>query len=127
MNTTSFIRQLARSNYWQTLYSSSKENNGVHLFANTENLSGLQVQFLNWLRIYDMLYTELAHLEDNKLTENVIKEDLRCDAYLYYRRKKIENEWKKHREEERLEKLKQLHPKKRASDANIIDVQLRSK
>lgn len=124
MTIESILRKLARSHYWQSLYNSSKSLNGVKLFENDSNFSGLQVQFLNWLRIYDMLYDELHKFESPYLTEKVIEDNDRCDAYLYYRRKNIERDWKKHREEERLQKLRDRHPKKREGNANLIDVQL---
>lgn len=121
------LRQLARSSYWQSKYSASKDLNCFALFTNLNNFSGLQLYFLNWIKVYNMLYSELDQLADNYLSENVIKDDDRCDAYLYYRRKKIESEWKKVRHEEHLNSLKNRHSKKRSPDAQIIDVELRTK
>lgn len=122
MNIESIIRKLARSHYWQTIYFSSKEIDRISLFENNNDFSGLQFYFLNWLRIYSMLYSELAEYTDKKLTEKVIEDDCRCDAYLYYRRKKIEFDWKKHREKERLDSLKAKHHFKNEGNVSLIDV-----
>ena len=54
MNLESAIRKLAKSVYWQSAYKASKEN-GIKLFDNDTNLSGLQIIFLYWLSLYDFL------------------------------------------------------------------------
>ncbi len=79
------VRKLARSFYWQNLYIASQECNGIKLFENESNFSGLQLMFLYWLRTYKSLYEGLALEESPYLTENVIEDDLRCDAYLMFR------------------------------------------
>jgi len=84
------LRYLAKSNFWQTLYRSSKEITGINLFDNISNFSGLQVIFLYWLKVYDMLYTELSQKEWDNLSEKVIQDNYRCDAFLYWRSKQIE-------------------------------------
>ena len=94
------LRKLARSNYWQSLYHSVKECHGIRLFRNESNLSGLQIRFLYWLKVYSILYDELSTHEDKLLTQDVIDDDLRCDAYLVYRNKKHDYLWRKHRREE---------------------------
>ena len=60
MNYHAQIRKLARSKYWQELYNASKDLNNISLFNNTTNFSGLQVEFLYWLRVYNMLYTVMT-------------------------------------------------------------------
>ncbi len=109
------IRKLARSNYYQNLYNSSKECYGICIFDNSSNFSGLQLLFLYWLSTYAMLYQELATHEDELLTENVINSDLRCDAYLLHRKNKYDDFWKKHRREEQLNEIRQKHPTKHKS------------
>lgn len=94
------IRKLARSSYWQSLYRNSKNLN-LSLFFNNNNFSGIQVLFLYWLKIYDLLYQELADQEWNNLNENVIKNNFRCDAFLYYRQKEIEKKIRKNKQEEK--------------------------
>jgi len=81
---------MARSSYWQRIYKSSKECNGVRLFENEFNFTGLQTLFLYWLDVYSMLYSENSSKEWDILDEEVIKDDLRTDAFLYWRQKEIE-------------------------------------
>lgn len=100
------IRKLARSSYWQGIYHASKECGGIRLFKNEYNFSGLQAIFLYWLRCYSMLYEELSKLEWENLDEKVIKDNDRCDAFLYYRGKEIEKEYRKSKKEERKSKRK---------------------
>lgn len=89
------IRQLARSTYWQEIYNASKNGSNIQLFKNGFNFSGVQYLFLYWLRVYSMLYDELYSMEWQNLDEAVIKDEIRCDAFLYYRRKHQEKELKK--------------------------------
>jgi hypothetical protein len=120
------IRKLAKSSFWQSMYSASKEN-GVKLFTNETNLSSLQIRFLYWLNLYSTLYTELVTKEDKYLTEKVIEDMLRCDAYLIHRHKKHEALWDKYRREEVEREIKAAHPKKHKSgNMSVIDVDLRS-
>ena len=95
------IRKLARSNYWQTIYHSSKKCSGVYLFDNQTNFSGIQYLFLHWLSVYSMLYEELSSLEWTNLDQKVINDDYRCDCFLYWRGKDIEKELRKSKFEER--------------------------
>lgn len=98
MNIESRIRALAKSHYWQRLFQGTKDYNGICLFENTNNLSGLQISFLYWLEIYNILYQELAHREWDILDEQVIKDDVRCDAFLYWRFKQQQKEILKYKE-----------------------------
>lgn len=100
------IRKLARSAYYQNLYKASKEGSGVHLFKNVHNFSGLQSRFLYWLMVYDILYDEMAKLVSPYLDEEVINDDERTNAYLYYRKKKQESEWRKFNQEKQSQKVK---------------------
>jgi len=121
------LRELAKSNYWQNLYRTSKENLGVHLFQNTYNFTNLQIRFLYWLSVYEKLYEELVTMADDFLTEAVIEDSVRTDAYLIRRRKKNEYEWKKHRAEEKKQKIRKHHPKKHTKGNMVpIEVDLRS-
>jgi len=95
------IRKLARSNYFQNIYHASKECSGINLFENKTNFSGVQSLFLYWLSTYNMLYKELAQLEWENLDEKVIKDDYRCDCFLYWRSKHIEKEIRKAKKEEK--------------------------
>ena len=106
MNLEERLRALARSAYWQNLYKASKDNNGIYLFENTTNFSGLQVRFLSCLSLYDLLYSELDRQESVYLDEEMLRDSVRVDAYLYYRKKKQEAEWRKHNQEKRTQNVK---------------------
>lgn len=84
------IRKMARSQYWQDIFTNCKRVPSLNLFLNTNNISGLQQLFLYWVKTYSILYDELGNKDWDNLTEEVIKDDVRCDAFLYWRRKKIE-------------------------------------
>lgn len=101
MNLDNQLRHLARSSYWQQLYTASKDCHGIQLFRNTSNFSGIQVLFLYWLRVYSMLYDELYQLEWPNLSEEVIKDDDRCDAFLYWRRKEQEKKLREYQMNQR--------------------------
>jgi len=74
------------SNRYQLLYLKAKDLNGIKLFKNEMEFSWIQIIFLMWLEIYHNLYQELATGTDY-LTKAVIIDDMRCDAYLLYRRR----------------------------------------
>ena len=96
-----YIRFLAKSLYWQEIYRSSKECNGIHLFRNVSDISGLQYLFLYWLRVYNFLYSELANSMWSNLDVDVIKDYERCDAFLYWRQKEIEKENREHKKQQK--------------------------
>ena len=100
------IRKLARSSYWQNLYRASKTNSGIHLFENIQNFSGLQILCLYWLDIYSLLYEELTNKEWKYLSEDVINDDIRCDAFLYYRSLEIKKIIKKNKLEQEKNQIK---------------------
>lgn len=83
MQLETYLRKLARDTYWQMLYQSAKEIK-VDLFENKKGLSGIQLLFRHYLTLYSQLYENLGL--DEFLSEQVIKDDLRCDAYLYLKR-----------------------------------------
>ena len=75
------LRELARSNYWQTSYSLAKETH-CKLLVNERDFTYLQMMFLNYVGFYHGLYTDVA-LGD--VCDLVIKDDIYADAYSYYR------------------------------------------
>lgn len=127
MSIESKIRQLARSNYWQTIYNQSKDCSGIYIFENTNNFSGLQQSFLSWLSVYKMLYEELGkHENDKYLTESVINDDLRCDAYLFWRSKKIDFDWKKYQQNKtQSEASRHKNTRSASGKQSFVDVDLR--
>jgi len=121
MNIETAIRNLAKSNYYQSLYSSAKEMNCINFFNNTTNYSGVQTLFLYWLRVYSVLYEDLMSKESPFITENVINDTIRCDAYLYYKRKKYDKQMKKYQED----KQKSDMGVKDKENTSLFNVELR--
>lgn len=127
METEKYLRSLAKSPYWQNIYTASKENNGISLFQNNSNFSGLQIRFWYWLNIYDNLYKELQQLSDDHLTEKVINDDDRCDAFLVYRSQKNEHFYKQLKMQEKAAQHKNRHKNKHQDgNMNLIDIDYRS-
>ena len=79
------LRKLAKSTYWQNYYVNAKELGNISLFDNSNRLSKIQILFLHWLSVYNSLYHDLSNEEDY-ISEDVINDDIRADAYLYWRR-----------------------------------------
>jgi len=105
MDIEKMIRKLARSIYYQNIYRSAKEIN-INLFENQHNFSGLQSLFLFWLSVYETLYSELNQKEFKYLDENVLEDDIRCDAFLYWRSQIKEQELDKNKREQKASNLK---------------------
>ena len=115
MDYIEMIRKLARSSYWQSIFTASKEVGSLRLFDNDGNYSGLQSTFLYWLRVYDLLYTELSQKEWKYLDEKVIENDIRCDAFLYWRGQHRDAELNKNKQEQKVNNLKFKNPGKVSS------------
>jgi len=111
MNIDSKLRKLSVNKNWQSIYGASQKCSDIRLFLNNDNYSGIQIQFLYWLSVYEMLFSELSTYEDKLLTLKVLDDEDRTDAYLIYRNKKHDYLWKKHREEEKQTQL-QVNRKK---------------
>ena len=84
MNLT-ILRKIAKSDRCQILYNRVKELGSLKLFNNDSDLSRVQTWFLYFLEIYNMLYRDLADGK-NYISEEVIADDVRTDAYLLLRR-----------------------------------------
>ena len=115
MDYIEMIRKLARSSYWQSIFTASKEVGSLRIFDNDGNYSGLQSTFLYWLRVYDLLYSELSQKEWKYLDEKVIENDIRCDAFLYWRGQNREAELNKNKQEQKVNNLKFSKPGKVSS------------
>lgn len=86
------IRKLAKSRKYQTLYSRAKEIHTFRLFNNVQNFSYLQNLLLDWIEAYNVLYRDLA-LEEEHVSPEVIDDDLRAEAYLFWKsHKKIKKQ-----------------------------------
>lgn len=81
------LKKLARSNRWQILYNRCKELGTLRLFKNDIDLGNHQIWILYYSEMYSSLYTDLA-MNEEYISEEVIEDDLRCEAYLLYRKEK---------------------------------------
>lgn len=102
---TPLLRTLAKSEYWQLIYSSAKEL-GNNLFENKENFSPLQIYFVHWLRFYSNMLEALASGLSPYLDMEVIEDDIRMDSYLVLQRKEREERQKQSLKDEIRGKMK---------------------
>jgi len=117
------LRKIARSTYWQNLFQSSKELSNICLFSNNMNFSGIQVLFLYWLKVYSSVYEDLNNKEYDFLDEDLIKDDVRLDSFLYWRSKKHEAERLKYKKEEESRKY---NKNSKSGNKTYCNVDLRS-
>jgi len=82
------LRKLARSTYWQTLYSRAKDIGSLKLFENDTDLTQIQIAFLRWLEVYNGLMMDLC-LGEEYMSQKVLECDILTDAYLLMKSKKI--------------------------------------
>ena len=80
------LRELARSFEWQCLYTNVKNNINIKLFLNKEDLSRIQILFLEYLEFYYNLYIDL-YTEEALISQEVIDNDLWADSYILWKRK----------------------------------------
>lgn len=78
---TEILRKLAKSSYYQTLFSFSKEST-VSIFINDRNFTRLQVQFLSYLSFYHTIETDI-YMGD--IDERVLEDYIYEDAYYIYK------------------------------------------
>jgi hypothetical protein len=79
-----YIRKLAKTNHYQTVYSVSKEHS-LGLFHNTYDYTDLQITFLRYLGFYSSLYLDVS-LGD--IDDRIFEDEIYEDAYSYYKNKK---------------------------------------
>jgi len=87
------LMKLASTNYWQTVYKASKDGL-VELFHNKTDLSNVQIEFLYYLRIYEICYEELGTKEYPFLDEKLIADPIRVKAFMYWRKQYIDKKVK---------------------------------
>lgn len=88
------LRKVARSTKWQLLYNKAKELAGsIKLFNNVLDLTKEQIWLLYYCELYSSLYTDIA-TNESYISEDVIVDDLRTDAYVLYRNEKRKKEFK---------------------------------
>ena len=81
MNIMQELRDLAKTSYYQTLFSTAKQLN-LQIFNNNKDFSTLQIMFLSYLNFYKVLFEEIAH---DEVSELVLKKHLYEDAYMQFR------------------------------------------
>jgi hypothetical protein len=123
MNIEQNIRALARTSHWQNLYKSAKEIPNFNFFENKDNLSAIQASFLFWLRLYSSLYEELFNDESPYLTEKVIEDDNRCDAYVYYRNKQYKKKMREMKTENQSHQLSKNKKHTAKPTPFVVDMQ----
>lgn len=84
MNIDKILRELAKSNYWQTIYSQAKEI-GLKIFNNTTNLTCVQIKFLNYLSFYQSLFLDIYLGE---VSEDVLQNFIYEDSYSLFKKQK---------------------------------------
>jgi|WetSurSiteA1Bulk_404760.scaffolds.fasta_scaffold01837_6 hypothetical protein len=90
----SLLHKLAKSNYWQTVYSQAKEISGLNLFKNNLDFTYLQLQFLAELSFCSSLYIDVMM---GDVSEKVLENEIYSDSYAHYKnqqRKKSKKESK---------------------------------
>jgi len=85
------VRKLAKTDYYQSMYSCAKELN-MHIFVNTTDLTQLQLWLLSYMGMYSTINLDIAMGEIN---ERVLENDVYEDAYLMYKKKQFSKDLKK--------------------------------
>ena len=79
------LRKLAKSDYYQSLYSSAKEL-GFQIFDNNTDLTKIQLWFLSFMGMYNSINLDIAMGE---VSERVLENETYEDAYLVYKKKQF--------------------------------------
>jgi len=79
------LRKLAKSDRFQILYNRAKELGTLKLFNNVSDLTKIQIFFIYYLELYSSLYRDL-NAKEPYISEDVIDDDIRVDAYILWRR-----------------------------------------
>lgn len=84
------LRKLAKSDYWQNIYSYNKEHSGINVFKNNMDFTHFQLTFLNTLAFYYNLNFDVA---TGEVPEIVFDNEIYEDSYTHYknnfRKKKV--------------------------------------
>jgi hypothetical protein len=83
-----YLRLLSKSNYFQNIYSLSKDMPSIRIFDNDRNFTDIQMSFLRFLNYYSAVLLDIA-LGD--VDEIVLDNDIYTDAYMLYKTKKEKN------------------------------------
>ena len=114
-DTYTLMRELAKSNKYQTIYSNEKPL-GLRLFRNDVDYSDLQLTFLNYLAFYNSVFTDIAMGDVNKkVLDNLIYED----AYSVYRNSKRTEDMKETNDKKK-ETKNQTHKPERITKTQFV-------
>ncbi len=80
-----YLRLLAKSNYYQNIYSLGKDMPSLKLFENERDFTDIQMSFLKFLSFYSAVLLDIA-LGD--VDEIVLDNDIYTDSYMVYKSKK---------------------------------------
>lgn len=106
-----FLQEISKSNKHQILYREAQKI-GLKLFNNNSDLGKHQIIYLNYLELFKNLYDELASGEEY-LTEEVINNEVRCAAYLVYRRDKNKEKKPKKRNNSKIPTIISIPPRRK--------------
>jgi hypothetical protein len=85
------LRELAKNDYYQSLYSCAKEL-GLQVFQNTTDLTKLQLWFLSFMGMYSVLNTDIAI---GDVSERVLENSVYEDSYMMYKKHTANKDIKK--------------------------------
>ena len=78
------LKNLAKSDKYQILYNRAKDLGTISLFKNQFDFTKIQIFFLYYLELYASLYRDLSSHEPY-ISQEVIDDDIRCEAYVFWR------------------------------------------
>lgn len=87
------LYDLAKTTRWVILYSRAKEITGLKLFENETDFSKIQIIYLQYLQMVNTLHLDLA-MGEELMSEYVLQDELRAEAYLYYKSEQRKEEMK---------------------------------
>lgn len=113
MNIVKSLKELAKNNYYQTIYSQAKEIN-LKLFKNDYNFTYLQARFLGFLNLYSSLNLDYAL---GYVDELVFKDETYENAYMIYKHKKNKE---KPKEPDKFDNIKSMVGKEKMTKSKWI-------
>jgi len=81
------LQNICKSSEHQIYYHRVKEIGSLRLFENDRDLSKLQIMYLYYLELFAVLFQDL-NMSEKYISEEVINDPIRREAYLLYRREK---------------------------------------
>ena len=82
MNLDLTLRNLAKGDFYQTLFSLGKELHSIQLFNNVTDFSSIQISFLRYLSYYSSIYLDIAV---GDVDEIVLDNPIYTDSYIMYK------------------------------------------